>query len=133
MNYELRIMNNEVQKIRSFDDLHAWQEGHKLVLMIYEVTKGFPSEELYGLISQLRRCAVSITSNIAEGFSRQSYKEKLQFYSMSQWSVPELQSQVLVAKDVNYISNERFQEISEQAVIVHKLLNGLIKSTRNKA
>jgi len=120
-------------KIRVFTDLHAWQEGHKLVLVIYEVTKDFLREELYGLISQSRRCAISITSNIAEGFSRQSYKEKLQFYSVSQGSVTELQNQILVAKDVSYIDHEKFREISEQAVIVHKLLNGLIKSTRNSA
>lgn len=65
-------MNLESGKLQSFTDLDAWKYGHELVLKIYEVTKSFPKEESYGLLSQMRRCAVSITSNIAEGFSRQS-------------------------------------------------------------
>ena len=78
-------MNQELEetRIRSFTDLDAWREGHKLVIMIYKATQNFPKEEMFGLISQLRRCVVSITSNIAEGFSRQSYREKVQFYAMA--------------------------------------------------
>ena len=116
--------------IKKFTDLNAWKEGHKLVLIIYGITKGFPKEELFGLVSQLRRCAVSITSNIAEGFSRQSYKEKLQFYSMALGSVTELQNQLLVARDVGYITDKKFKEIAEQSIIVHKIINGLIKSSK---
>lgn len=71
---------NNKTKIRSFTDLEAWKEGHKLVLAVYKVTKKFPKEEKYALTDQMRRCAVSITSNIAEGFSRQGKKEKIQFY-----------------------------------------------------
>ena len=70
----------ENKKIQSFTDLDAWREGHALVLAIYRITRDFPREEQFGLVSQLRRAAVSITSNIAEGFSRLSYKEKRQFY-----------------------------------------------------
>lgn len=126
-------MNNS-EKIRTFTDLKAWQEAHKLVLMIYKITKEFPKEELFGLVSQMRRAAVSITSNIAEGFPRQSYKEKIQFYSMAQGSNTEVQNQLLVAKDIDYISQENFNEIAEQsvkAVKVHKLLNGLIKKSKD--
>ena len=90
----------------------------------------FPKDEVFGLVSQMRRCAVSITSNIAEGFSRQSYKEKVQFYSMAQGSVTELQNQLLVSRDVRYITNEKFQEIAQQSVKVHKITNGLIKGAR---
>ena len=122
-------MNNG-SKIKSFTDLHAWQEGHKLVLIIYEITKDFPKEELFGLTNQIRRASVSITSNIAEGFSRQSYKEKLQFYSIAQGSVTELQNQLLIAKDVKYINNETFQKTAEQTIIVHKLITGLIKYSK---
>jgi four helix bundle protein len=124
-------MNNGNAKIRSFTDLNAWKEGHKLVLVIYEITKKFPREELFGLTNQIRRAAVSITSNIAEGFSRQSYKEKVQFYSMAQGSVTELQNQLLISKDVNYINKDEFQKISEQAIVVHKLITGLIKHSKS--
>ncbi|MCK5466011.1 four helix bundle protein [Candidatus Parcubacteria bacterium] len=124
-------MNKELGKIKSFTDLNAWKEGHKLVLMVYGVTKTFPKEELFALVSQMRRCAVSITSNIAEGFSRQSYKEKVQFYSISQGSVTELQSQLLVDRDIGYTTKEKFQEIAEQTVKVHKIINGLIKKSKS--
>ena len=123
-------MNQESRKIKSFTDLNAWKEGHKLVLMIYDITKTFPKEEVFGLTSQIRRCAVSITSNIAEGFSRQSYREKLQFYSIALGSTTELQNQLLIAKDINYITKEQFQDIAEQSVKVHKIINGLIKSSK---
>lgn len=123
-------MNNG-NKIRSFTDLNAWKEGHKLVLMIYEITKKFSKEEMFGLTNQLRRAAVSITSNIAEGFSRQSYKEKAHFYSTSLGSTTEVQNQILIAKDVKYINNNEFQKIAEQTIIVHKLINGLIKGSKN--
>lgn len=120
-------------KIIKFTDLDTWKEGHKLVLKIYSLTKDFPGEEKFGLANQMRRAVVSITSNIAEGFSRRSYKEKLQFYSMAQGSVTEIQNQLLIAKDVGYISQEHFAETADQTVIVHKLINGLIKSTRSRS
>ena len=123
-------MNNESGKIKNFTDLDAWKEGHTLVLDIYRITKKFPREEIFGIISQMRRCAVSITSNIAEGFSRQSYKEKIQFYSISQGSVTELQNQLLISKDVGYINEDEFQKISEQAIKVHKIINGLIRHSK---
>lgn len=124
---------SEVTVIKSFKDLVAWQDGHKLVLMIYEITKDFPKEEMFGLVSQMRRCAVSITSNLAEGFSRQSYKEKVQFYSISQGSVTELQNQLLIGRDVGFIRNDKFEEIAAQSVKVHKLISGLIRSSKNIA
>lgn len=122
---------NESGKIQFFYELDAWKEGHKLVLMIYEITKLFPKEELFGLTSQLRRCVVSITSNIAEGFSRLFYREKIHFYSISQGSATELQNQLFIARDVQYLSKEKFQEIYIQSVKVHKILNGLIKKSKS--
>lgn len=116
--------------IKSFTDLNAWKEAHKLVLGIYKITKEFPIDERYSLIDQMRRAAISIVSNIAEGFSRQSYKEKVQFYSMAQGSITEVQSQLLVARDLNYIKTEGFNEIAQLSVVVNKLLNGLIKSSK---
>src|SRR6266849_5243940 len=103
-------MNKESGKITRFTQLDAWREGHKLVILIYTITKSFPKEEFFGLVNQMRRCVVSITSNIAEGFSRQSYKEKVQFYSIALGSVTELQNQLLIARDVGFISKEIFDE-----------------------
>lgn len=124
-------MNHESGKIKSFTQLDAWKEGHRLVLMIYAITKTFPKEEAFGLVNQMRRCGVSITSNVAEGFSRQSYKEKLQFYSMALGSVTELQNQLLIARDVELITKEKFGEIAEQSIMVHKIINGLIKKSKS--
>jgi four helix bundle protein len=117
----------ETNKIKSFTDLHAWQEGHKLVLLIYEITKDFPKEEVYSLTSQLRRAVVSVTSNIAEGFSRNTSKDKNQFFVMAQGSLTELQNQLIIVKDVGYLNQRKFNEILEKTVIVHKLITGLRK------
>ncbi len=126
MNYELRFTG----KIQSFTGLKAWQEGHKLVLSLYKATAGFPPQEVFGLTSQLRRAGISITSNIAEGFSRKSYGEKLQFYSMALGSLTEIQNQILIAKDVGYLTKGDFDQMAIQTVAVSKLLNGLIKKTK---
>lgn len=117
-------------KIKFFTDLYSWQEGHKLVLMIYDVTKHFPREEIFGIVSQIRRAAVSITSNIAEGFSRQSYKEKALFYSTSKGSITELQNQLIISRDVKYIDEERFNKIFDQSKTVDRLISGLINKSR---
>lgn len=123
--------SNKRSKIKNFTDLVAWQEGHRLVLIIYKETNNFPNKEVFGLTIQMRRCVISITSNIAEGFSRQAYKEKAYFYSMSLGSVTELQNQLLIARDVGYITKEKFEEINRQTVQVHKLINGLIKKSKS--
>jgi four helix bundle protein len=86
---------------------------------------------LFGLTNQIRRAAVSITSNIAEGFSRQSNKEKIQFYSTARGSLTELQNQLLIAKDIKYICANSFNKIAELTVVVSKLINGLIKFSKN--
>lgn len=116
--------------IKDFTDLIVWKEGHKLVLMIYGVTNKFPENEKFGLVSQMRRCAVSITSNIAEGFGRKGYKEKLQFYYISSGSITELKNQLLIARDVGYLSDESFDDILRQANSAHKLLNLFISKTK---
>ena len=123
-------MNNEVGTIKKFTDLDGWKESHKLVLAVYKETGHFPKPEIFGLVSQMRRSAVSITSHIAEGFSRKSYKEKVQFYSISLGSVTELQSQLYIARDVGYIEGNMFEDINKQSVKVHKIVNGLIKGAR---
>ncbi|HVZ67355.1 MAG TPA: four helix bundle protein [Patescibacteria group bacterium] len=120
----------EDKKVKSFIDLNAWKEGHNLVVLLFKELKTFP-REVFFLKDQMGRCVVSITSNIAEGFSRKSRKEKVQFYYMSLGSTTELQNQLLIAKDLGYMTPEKFRILAEKTVIVHKLLNGLIKSAED--
>ena len=125
-------MNNGEGKIQSFTDLFAWKEGHKLVLMVYKETDNFPDKERYSLTDQMRRAAVSFTSNIAEGFTRRSAKEKNRFYDMAHASLVELQNQLIIARDVGYLSNEKFKAIAEQSITANKLINGLFRATKDK-
>ncbi len=101
-----------------------------MVLLVYKETETFPKTEIFGLVSQLRRASVSLTSNIAEGFSRNTYKDKLQFYAVALGSLSEMENQLLIAKDLAYISLGKSAEINDQIVIVSKLLSGLIKKTK---
>jgi len=121
---------NQGNKIKSFTDLIAWKEGHQMVLEIYYITAKFPKEEIFGLTNQLRRAIVSFTSNIAEGFSRKSYKEKVQFYSMALGSLTEVQNQLLIAKDIKYISKKQFDKLAQTTILLSKLTNGLIKKSK---
>lgn len=116
--------------IKNFTDLTAWQEGHKIVLLIYKQTKKFPSEEKFGLTNQIRRAAVSITSNIAEGFARKTLKEKIQFYNIARGSLAEVQNQLLIAKDIQYISKEKYKISYDISISIYRLLNALIKKTQ---
>ena len=124
-------MHETEAKIKSFTQLNAWREAHQLVLLGYKITKKFPKDELFGLISQLRRAVVSVTSNIAEGFNRFSWKEKIQFFYVALSSLTECQNQMLVARDVGYASVEDFNKFAEKSVIVSKLINGLIKKAKD--
>lgn len=117
--------------IKSFTDLLAWKETHKLTLLVYKVTKSFPKSETYGITSQIRRAVISIESCIAEGFSRFHYKDRLVFYYDARGSVAEVESQAITSRDLGYLDEEAFKEIFEQAEKVGRILNGLIKSTGN--
>jgi four helix bundle protein len=119
-----------MEKIKNFSDLIAWQEGHKFIVSVYHYTKKFPTEERFGLTVQLRRSAISLTSNIAEGFSRFSRKEKNQFYSIALGSLAEAFNQLLIARDVGYLSMEEFKIFENKILFIRKLILGLIKSSR---
>ena len=95
-------MTEEKQKIRTFRDLLIWQKSIKLVTQIYEVTKIFPKEEAFGLTSQMRRCAVSIPSNIAEGHGRNSTRDYLRFLQIATGSLYELQTQLVIANNLSF-------------------------------
>ncbi len=121
----------ESKKIRDFTDLEAWRKSHELALGIYKLTSLFPKSEIFGLISQIQRAAVSITSNIAEGFGRQTFKEKVQFYYQAQGSLTEVKNQLILAKDLNYISPSEFDKIMDTLIVSHKLLQGLLRKTKS--
>ena len=116
-----------MSEIKTFSDLNAWKEAYKLVIYIYRITAKFPDKENFALTTQMRRAAVSVSSNIAEGFSRRGGKEKIQFYHMSLGSITELQNQLLIAKGVGYLKEIETVEIDNQLITAHKLVNGLIK------
>ena len=110
--------------------LDAWKEGVKLVKEIYLLTRSFPKEELYGLTNQLRRAAVSIPSNIAEGSARQSDKEMIQFLYVALGSLSEVETQIIIAIELEYISNN--EEINVNITKIRKLIVGLIKYLKGK-
>lgn len=118
-------------KIKDFTDLETWRKSHELVLTIYKITEKFPKSEAFGLVSQIQRAAVSITSNIAEGFGRQTIKEKVQFYYQAQGSLTEVKNQLIISKDLDYISNQEFDRIMDTLIISHKLLQGLLRKTKS--
>lgn len=114
--------------VKSFQEIKAWQRAHRLVLEIYRITKKFPKEEIYCLTNQIRRAAVSIASNIVEGFKRKSFKDSDHFYNMSEGSLEETKYQLILSKDLGYISVEEFTKLFELAEEVGKTLNGWKKS-----
>jgi four helix bundle protein len=115
--------------IRKFYDLEAWKEAHKITLLVYTHTEGFPKSEIFGLKSQLRRAAISVESCIAEEFSRYHYKERLLFYYRSRGSLSEVQSQIITAKDLTFFTKEQFKEIFERSEKTGVILGGLIRKT----
>ena len=118
--------------VRSYQDLIAWQKAMDLVIEIYEVSHQFPREEIFALTSQLRRAAVSIPSNIAEGQGRSSRKEFLYFLGNAKGSLSEVETQVLIARKLNYIDDEVSNSLLNLSAEVGRILNGLLTSLRNK-
>jgi len=119
-------------RIRDFTDLEVWRFARLLRREVYGLSSRFPKEEIYGLVPQLRRAAVSATANIAEGFGRYSYQENIQFLRQSRASVYELRDHFTTALDAGYISKDEFTTVNRQAVSVVKLLNGYIRATRER-
>jgi four helix bundle protein len=117
--------------INHFVDLIAWKKNHKVVLKIYKITKSFPKDELFGIISQIRRAASSITANIAEGYGRFHTKDRLRFYYISRGSSSELQNHLILAHDLGYIGDEQFNKLKMEIFEGYKIICGLIKSTES--
>lgn len=112
--------------IKAFEELIIWQKARKFTNNIYRVTKKFPKEELYGLTSQMRRAAVSVMSNIAEGFDRRTTKEFISFLIIARASVSEVQNDLYISLDLDYINTEDFKIYYNYAQKIAKLINGLI-------
>ncbi len=113
---------------KSWKELIVWEESHKLVLELYAVLKNFPQEELYGLTSQIKRAASSVSINIVEGHSRQSSKEFLRFLYISRGSLEEVRYLLLLSKDLGFLKQEKLNYYEQKLTKISKLLNGLIKS-----
>jgi four helix bundle protein len=117
-------------KIQHFQQLEVWKKAHELVLITYQVTKEFPREERFGLVSQMRRAAVSVPANIAEGFKRRGINEKIRFYNIAEGSLEELKYFFILANDLGYVTSN--DDLLAQADTVGRLLYGLITSTERR-
>lgn len=117
-------------KNNSHKKLSVWQKAIELVTEIYAVTKVFPKEELYGLASQMRRSAVSIPSNISEGAARQSTSEYLRFLHIALGSASELDVQLIISRNLSYIDESKFTELSGNREEISKMLSGLIRTLK---
>jgi len=118
-----------MSEIKTHKDLNVWKEALTLAKEIYSLTANFPKEETYGLVSQIRRAAISIPSNIAEGAARNSSKEFIQFLYVSLGSLAELETQLLLSRDLGFLENE---EIDGSIERIRKMLLGLIKHLKRK-
>lgn len=118
--------------VRNYRDLLAWQRAMDLVEAIYRETKRFPKDELYGLTAQLRRAVVSVPSNIAEGQGRKSTRQFLHYLSIAHGSLREVETQVLIAQRLTYLSDERTEQLLDLAGEVGRLINGLYNSLNNR-
>jgi four helix bundle protein len=116
----------------TYRDLRVWRSAMELTSNVYRGTRKFPADEMYGLSSQLRRAAVSVPSNIAEGKGRSSDKELLQFLSHARGSIYEVQTQLEIAVSLEYLSNEDRKRLREEADDVARMLNGMISEFRKK-
>lgn len=114
-----------VVNTRGHRGLVAWQKAMELVTEIYRVTRDFPKDELYGLVSQLRRAAVSVPSNLAEGYGRNSRKEFHQFVGVARGSLAEVETQIEIAKNLHYVSQESCSELLSRVDEVGRVLTGL--------
>ena len=118
--------------LRSYRDLMVWQKAVELALLICRLSEGFPKREIYGLTSQVRRAGVSVPSNIAEGYGRGSRKEYVQFLSIAQGSLKEMETQTILAERLGYATLSQTERVLSESELVGKMLGSLIRSLRAK-
>lgn|SRR3989338_2293368 len=115
-------------KIETFRDIIAWQKAHQMVLSVYKLSRKFPKEELFVLVSQIRRAAISVPANIVEGFRRRSLKDSLNFYRIADASLEELKYHLLLSHDLGYISTQEYTIFINESEEAGKLLTGWMQS-----
>ncbi len=118
--------------MKTYSELFVWQKSMELVTNIYKSTQSFPKEEVYGLTSQIRRSAVSIPSNIAEGFGRKSQQDFIRFLKISMGSLFELQTQLRISKNIGFLDELRFNTLLEETREVERMLSAFIQSITHK-
>ena len=118
--------------LKNYKELQVWQKAYQLCLAIYKRTNSFPKEERFGITSQIRRAAVSIPSNIAEGYCSKTTKEYIQALYIAYGSVCELETQILLSSDLGYMSAEDFEQLQKDLGDIERMLKGLIKSLESK-
>ncbi|WP_421945163.1 four helix bundle protein [Pedobacter sp.] len=117
---------------QKYTELEVWKKARQFATYIYNLTSSFPKEETYGLISQIRRCSVSVPSNIAEGSGRQHVKETIQFLTIARGSLYELETQIYIAFDIGFLIDVQLKECLEQIEVLGKLINGYIRHLNNQ-
>ncbi len=121
----VNILNSIVMKVKSYRELRVWQQSVDFCVKVHTVTSSFPKEELYGLTSQIRRAAISIPSNIAEGQARNTTGEFSQFLGISKGSLAEIDTQLEIARRLSFLSIESFQSFENEIETIGKMLNAL--------
>lgn len=118
--------------LKNYKELKVWQKAYQLCVEIYKITKGFPKEERYGLTSQIRGAAVSVPSNVAEGYGRKTTREYIQALHIAYGSNCELETQILLSGDLGYIEAEVLEKLQKDIGDIERMLKGLIKSLKEK-
>lgn len=126
------MVSEREKRMKTHYDLNVWNDSIDLVKEIYKITIKFPKEEIYGLTSQIKRAVISIPSNIAEGASRQTNKEFIQFLYIALGSASEVETQLIIAKELNFINDSDLNYLSNKLGKIKKMLNGLIKHLRDR-
>jgi four helix bundle protein len=119
------------EKTEGFEQLEVWQKAIDLAVDIYKLTDNFPKSEIYSLTNQMRRAATSISANIAEGYGRHGFKEKLQFYKIANGSLLETKSFCHLSNRLDYISKDQLADINSSIITIQKMTNALVKSIRS--
>jgi len=117
-----------MEKTHSFKDLIVWQKAHQLVIAIYKATKLFPKEEIFSLTNQVRRAAVSIPANICEGYKKKTIPNQLNFINIAEGSLEEVKYYIILSKDLQYIDESVYEQLTNSAEEVGRLINGYEKA-----